>query len=252
MKSAGFFARYLVAAAAAATAACTTPVGTPLESSASATAPSVSAGDTWTYHVRDGFTGLPRGAQQHRVAEVSGERVTVTVSQEGSAQYETWIYDREWNWLRRPATNLQIFTYSPPYRALSFPLAPGKKWRARLTATDPSDARRFPVWIDGTVVGWEKVKVPAGEFEALKVKRVVFFEYWEYANRGRSEIIEVDWYVPAVKQIVRREASSQYWSVLGGRGSPGFLRAGQMDQDGGPRFVQDDWLIAELVSYKVQ
>jgi hypothetical protein len=96
--------------------------------------------------------------------------------------------------------------------------------------------------------------VPAGEFDALKVDRRVFFDYWEYAVRGRSVIHEVEWYVPTIKQSVRREASSRYLSISGAWRDPGFMRVrgGGRDNDGGPRYVLDDWLIYELASYSVR
>lgn len=248
-----FRIRHLFAAgAAAACAACVSPVGTPLPSSASAPAPAVSPGDRWTYRVRDGFTGIGRGDQSYRVTDANVDRISVAVSGGGRLD-ETYVYNREWNWLKHPATNLQSFDYSPAYPATAFPLAPGKRWKARVTATDPADGRRFPVTIDGVALGWERVKVPAGEFEALKIRRVVFFGYWEQTVRDRSEIIEYEWYAPAVKQSVRREAESRYLSYLAGGVRDGFLRVEGGDRDGGgPRFVQDDWLIYELVSYSVR
>jgi hypothetical protein len=233
---------FAVATAAVLAACAVAPVGIPLQSNASAVAPTVSVGDTWTYRVRDGYTGLPRPTQRQHVIEVSGDRIRIAVSQEGAAQDEVWIYDRGWNWLTHPATNLQAFNYSPPYPALPFPLAPGKTWHARLTATDPADGRRFPVVMDGTVLGWERLKVPAGEFDTVKVQRIVYIEYWVATVRGRSEIIEYEWYAPAAKQSVRREASSRYLSYL----------YADKDGNGGPRFVLDDWLIAELESYSVR
>lgn len=243
----------LLAALSAAVAACAPiPVGTPLQSSASAAMPALAIGDSWTYRVRDGYTGLDRGTQRHRVVEVTGDRIGTAVTREGGGE-ESWIYDGGWNWLKHPAHGLQSFDYTSPYRAFDFPLAPGKTWRARLTATDPASGRRFPVWIDGVVLGWERIKVPAGEFDALRVKRVVFFDYLEFTVRGRSEILEYEWYAPAVKQAVRREASAMYLSFLyGGRDSPGFLRAALMDDGGGHGFVPDDWLISELVNYSVR
>jgi len=229
----------LFAALSAAVAACAPiPVGTPLQSSASAAMPALSIGDSWTYRVRDGYTGLARPDQRLRVTGADPDRVRVAASRSGGPD-ETQIFDREWNWLSRPATNLPFFEYSPAYRALSFPLAVGKTWRAKATATDPRDGRRFAVWIQGTVQGWEKVKVPAGEFEALKIRRMVFIDYWEYTLRGRSEIVEYEWYAPAVKQAVRREDRSQHLSYL-------------YSDDMGPTWVRDDWLIAELVSYSVR
>lgn len=227
----------------------TPPPGMP----ATVPAPEVKVGDTWTYRVQDGFSGLPRGEQRHEVIAVGPGQIRVAGAVERGDGNQ--IYDREWSWLRRPATNLQTFEYSPAYRAFDFPLAPGKRWRSRVTATDPADGRRFPVWIDGAVLGWERVKVPAGEFDALKIERYVYIEYWEYAVRGRSIIYESEWYAPAVKQSVRREARSEYLTYLaGGTGQSGFVRlGGDGGRDGGgPRYVQDDWLVYELVSYSVR
>lgn len=234
--------RYLVVAAvAAACAACAPiPAGTPLQSSATAATPALAVGDNWTYRVHDGYTGLARANQRLRVTEVSADRIRVAATHDGGGPDETQIFDGQWNWLSRPATNLQSFDYSPAYRALSFPLAVGKTWRARATATDPIDGRRFPVWIEGKVEGWERVRVPAGEFEALKIRRMVFIDYWEHVMRGRSEIVEHEWYAPAVKQAVRREGRSQHLSYL------------YSDDDGGPIWLRDDWLIAELENYSVR
>jgi hypothetical protein len=241
------------------------PAGMPV----SVAAPEVRAGDTWTYRVTDGYTGIVRGEQRETVTAVSGGRITVSAPLERSDGVQ--IYDTEWNWLRRPATNLQTFEYRPAYRAFDFPLHAGKQWRERLTATDPADGRRFPVWIDGVVLGWERIRTPAGEFDTLKIERRVYFEYWEYALRGRSQIHEVEWYAPQVRQSVRREMKSRYWRLIAGDldGKPAFItvkaggggrsrergmlhaRDGGRD-DGGPRYVEDDWLIYELSSYSLR
>ncbi len=214
-------------------------------------APQVAIGDAWTYRVHDGFTRIPRGDQRHQVTTVGADRIEVTGPVERSDGIQ--LYDREWNWLKRPATNLQTFEYSPAYPAFAFPLAPGKRWHSRVTATDPADGRRFPVWINGAVLGWERVKVPAGEFDALKIERIVYMEYYEYAVRGRSVIREYEWYAPAVKQSVRRETSSRYLSYLaGGASDSGFVRVRSGRDDSGPRYVQDDWLVYELASHSVR
>lgn len=232
--------RYLVAIlAATASAACAPiPAGSPSQSSAPAPAtPSLAVGDSWTYRVRNAYTGFDLPSERLRIAE-AGERVRVTVSRAGRKD-ETQVYDSQWNWLVRPATNLPSFDYEPAYRALSFPLAVGKSWRARSTATDPVDGRRFPVWIAATVEGWEKVKVPAGEFNAVKIRRSVYIDYWEHSVRGRSEIVEYEWYAPATKQAVRRESHSKHLSYL-------------YSDDFGPRWIRDDWLVAELESYSIR
>jgi hypothetical protein len=245
--------RYLVPALlSAALAACAqAPAGTPLESNASAAVPASAVGDNWTYRVTDGFTKLVRGTQRHGVVEVAGDRIVTTVTREDGKE-ETWVYDRGLNWLKHPVHGLQSFDYAAPYQAFNFPLAPGKTWRTRVTATDPADGRRFPVWISGVVLGWERVKVPAGEFDALKVKRTVFFDYLEYRIRGRSEIVEFEWYAPAVKQAVRREAYAMYFSWLYGGGTTGGLMRAQFSDGGKGAWLHDHYLISELTAYTVR
>ena len=240
---------YLTAVLLLSACAAPLPQTPPSGVSAQVPAPQIRVGDEWTYTVRDGFTGLPRPTERHRVAEARGDQLIVAVTRDGIAE-EFQIYDARWNWIKRPATNMQVFEYQPAYQALAFPLAAGANWHATSTATDPATGKRFPVRIDGTVLGWERVRVPAGEFDALKVRRVVFLMYHDPSVRERSEIIEIEWYAPAVRQAVRRDTNSRYMSYLHGEAGPGFVRV-RGDRGGGsvPRLVQDDWLIYELSSH---
>ena len=207
--------------------------------------PQLRVGDTWRYAVRDAFTNLPRGEVDYRVTRVEGDTATVEVR--SGDLLSTELYTRSGNWLRRPATNMQEFSYSPAYEALAFPLAPGKKWKARSVATDPADGRKFPVTINGAVLGWERIRVPAGEFDALKVRRYVFLDYWRSKVRGQSIIREDEWYAPSLGKIAKRETTSRY---LDGRfvlGNDGLVLARDRGDDG-PRYIQDDWLLYELVN----
>src|SRR5262245_14564147 len=43
------------------------PVGSPIDSTQSTTAPAIGVGETWTYRIHDGYTGLDRGTEQYRV-----------------------------------------------------------------------------------------------------------------------------------------------------------------------------------------
>jgi hypothetical protein len=160
----------------------------------------------------------------------------------------TELYTRSGNWVRRPATNMQEFSYSPPYEALAFPLAAGKTWKARSVATDPADGRGFPVTISANVVGWERIRVPAGEFDALKVHRYVFLDYHRSKVKGQCIIQEAEWYVPSLGKIARRETTSRYLDGRFVHADDGIVLARDRGDDG-PRYIQDDWLIYELVSY---
>src|SRR6185503_18107064 len=83
----------------------------PAGMSPSVAAPTIAAGDTWTYQVRDGFTGLPRPEQRHEVTRSGSGRIEVAGNVERGDGRQ--VYDVEWNWLRRPATDLQTFEYQP-------------------------------------------------------------------------------------------------------------------------------------------
>jgi hypothetical protein len=186
-----------------------------------------------------------------RVTAVGNGRINATVEEGGLEQ--TQVYDGNWNWIERPGTNLPyVFRYDPAYQALAFPLVPGKEWHERLVATSLRDGRRFPVSIVGTVIGWERVRVPAGEFDAIHVKRIVYFDYFEQMVRGQSQAIEHEWYAPAAKQLVRRETTGMYLSYLYSRGGSPFVLTRESGDGGRPRYVPDDWLVSELATYKIR
>ena len=235
----------LFAGACAAPNSRTPPAGV----AANVAAPQIAAGDTWVYAVHDGFTKMPRESVEYRVTQVEGDRATVEVR--SGEQVSTELYTRSGNWLQRPATNMWVFSYSPAYEALAFPLEPGKTWKGRSIATDPADGRSFPVRIEGKVLGWEHIREPAGEFDALKIYRRVFLDYFRQGVRGQSIIDETEWYVPALRQVARRETRSRYLSWIYGRREGPIVYVGR-DDGGGPRYIEDDWLVYDLLKYSVR
>src|SRR5262245_13421345 len=120
------FALWLAGCAATTSLSQDPPAGV----AAAVSAPSIAAGDSWTYRVRDGFTGLARGDQRHEVTRVGGDRIEVAGAVDLGDGMQ--VYDREWNWVRRPATDLQTFEYTPAYQAFAFPLTIGKTWRSEV------------------------------------------------------------------------------------------------------------------------
>lgn len=245
--------RLLVCALLLLTTSCATqlPQTPPSGIAATVPAPEFRVGNDWRYAIHDGFTRLPRGTVEYRVSAVQGDTVTVEVHSNGRESTE--LYARDGNWLRRPAPNLHTFSYSPAYPAYAFPLAPGKSWNARVMATDPATGQRFPVTIQAKVLGWERIRVPAGEFDTLKVQRHVFVDYFQANVRGPSLAREIEWYAPALKQAAKRETSGTYFTYLAQTRDTGLLRVGDgHDDGGGPRYVDDDWTIHELVSHSVR
>jgi hypothetical protein len=210
------------------------PAIAPANAPATIAAPEVRVGDYWEYRVRDGYTGLPRGVHRYEVKGLDAQGITLAFSQDGVAG-ATQRLTRDWNGLEQPLTNMGNFRYDPPYPAYAFPLQPGKRWTTWIRAIDPTSGRSNRLRVEGRVLGWERVKVAAGEFDALKIRRVAYADSPEYF-RTPEEIVETDWYAPAVRQVVRREGQSSYLDSSRG-------------EDDSPLLVRNDWLISELTSY---
>lgn len=194
------------------------------------------SGAYWDYTVRDAYTGIDRGVYRLTVSAVHPDRIVVDVTRDG-ARVDTHVYAPGWTGLEHPLRNLQRFRFDPPYPAYAFPLYPGRAWRSVVSSTDPVTGRRYRAHVHAEVGGWRRIRVPAGEFDALAVRRYVFAGNAEYFN-SQEEIVETDWYAPAIGQVIVSEGSSHHIDTSrsgGGRGRP--LR------------VRGDWLIAELVGY---
>jgi hypothetical protein len=235
--------RFLIWLLALALAGCAAaPLEAPRDAPPRVPPPQVKAGDFWEYSVRDGYTGFDRGLVRYEVTRVEPGRVVVDVVHDG-VTIDTHVYAPGWQGIEHPLPNLQRFRYEPAFPALVYPLEPGQRWRAVVTSTDPQTGRTYRTHVHGRVLGWERVKVPAGEFDALRVQRQVFAGNAEYF-RTQEEIIETEWYAPAIGRSVMSQASSQHFDTSkGGNGNGG----GEY-----PLRIRGDWLIAELVRHSAR
>jgi len=211
----------------------TPPAGMPAQ--VAATPVTVAVGDVWRYTANDGYTGLPQPDFTYRVTAVQNNAITVEAQHGNQAWAER--YARDWNWLEHPMTNLQNFRYEPPYPALPFPLYAGKTWHSYINATDPATGRVNRVRIDGKVLGWERVTVPAGQYDTLKIERYVYAGNAAFF-RGEERIREYDWYAPQAGFVVRHEGLSEY-----------------VDTSKSCRFadcmlIKNDWTVMQLASHR--
>lgn len=229
----GLFALTLLGCAAP-----TLPPKGPVPSSVAA--PQVKVGDFWEYAVRDAYTQLPFGTYRYEVTRVDGQGVAVDVKRNG-ALIDTFFYAPDWNPREMPLRNVQRLRFQTPFPAYPYPLEPGKTWHTVVKAFDPANGKTYNVHVQGKVMGWERVNVPAGEFDALRVRRYIFAGNAEWFQ-SQEEIIEHDWYVPSVGRSVREEGKSQHVDHSRSEGGAG-------DGGGMPMIVRGDWLIADLVRF---
>jgi hypothetical protein len=106
-----------------------------------------------------------------------------------------------------------------------------------MTVVDVADQKAYDLArVDGRVLDWQRVTVPAGSFDAVRVERFAFSGVNTY-RRTQEVIRERDWYAPAVNNIVVGSYRSEYRDLT---------LAGEDDTG----WVNNDWTLVELLEYR--
>ena len=171
------------------------------------------AGDTYVYRLINGYNHETIGHINHEFTAATtaqGSVISVTVDKPSLGLSHTEIQTRDGQWLRHHLDSHGLATeyeFAPALPALLSPLAPGKSWSVRVNAKILGSNRNRSVRIDGEMLGNERIRVPAGEFDTVKIRRTI---YAGDAGDFRSEtrIVEIDWYAPALGRSVRSETRS--------------------------------------------
>ncbi len=170
-------------------------------------------GDQWAYEVSSGYSRTSKGVLRQRVVEASGNNVVIESS--GFQEGRTTITP-DLQWLTHPLGDDSVNAFSPAYPALVFPLAAGQRWNVKVDgrviqpqALGGAATGTNRVTIQGAVLGWERIKVPAGEFDTLHIRRVTFGGNFDDRSFGQSEITEDVWYAPSIGRVVRSTSSWQ-------------------------------------------
>ena len=160
--------------------------------------PEVKAGDQWRFVV---YYTVPSAVPNRTwvVTSVTPARIV------GTENGEPLMLTPELNVLESPRDKL-----SNP-KALSFPLEVGKKWRYESDWLFKPKGSKGTFTAEVAVIAYEKVKVPAGEFDAFKLVA-------KSAMRGISGInstidaenSQMYWYAPAANAIVKSEHRNPY------------------------------------------
>jgi len=148
-------------------------------------AESLKAGDKWVYKRASG------GEYEVSVTEVvADEFVTEVSSLPGVKLYR----DRNWTVTRIEG---KLERGDPRnfigWKWLDFPMEPGKKFSYR------TDSSFGPVEVDVVVGKWEKVTVPAGTFDALRIEGC-----WRNRDKSWAPCGQASWYSPQVGAFIKR------------------------------------------------
>jgi hypothetical protein len=222
----------LIAALIAATAIAAAAVQSPA-------APPPAEGDIYVYRVINAYNNEIRGQLSYRVDKTEAGRITMSVSADrpGMQTPTPEILTSDGKWLRHSIVNhdqLVDYAFSPAYPSYEFPLDTGKEWSTRVNAVNATTGVSHSVRIDATVVGTERIRVPAGEFDTIKIRRSVYAgDSASYLRLTETNIAETEWFAPALGRTVRIARNSGY-----------------LDLSRGPRSraMRGEWEIHELVS----
>lgn len=189
-------------------------------------------GERWTYRVVNGYNNLEVGRTNYEVVSAAPDRFEVRVTEEKSGTSQTRGMVRGWNpesglypvglamgglWSGVPPGG--PVRYAPPLPDFRFPLAPGKSWSETVTLADPAYGTQTTVTVKGRIQGMERIKVPAGEFDTIKVTRDLYYNDSAWWRSGVWQST-TDWFAPAINRVVRHREHSQYTDLTRG-GSTG-------------------------------
>ena len=170
-------------------------------------APSNKVGDSWTFDRTDGLKNVKEYSSAVVVTAVSDSEIRTSATRSDNGNVATTIRNKELNRLSTE-TAIGKNVADPYYPSFAFPLEIGKTWEKEVTSTRSNE----PDWkvvtsLKGRVVGWEKVTVPAGSFNALKIEVLGSYNGWKgsdsRAGKWSGQSIDTAWYVPEVKNIVK-------------------------------------------------
>lgn len=174
-----------------------------------AAAPAPQPGQRWRYAEIDLYRNAQRDELDlHCTVSVPGEiRIAGTRANGQRREDEVWrdaahiVEDPSWGML-------QIF--AQPVPVLPVPLRVGMRQHMRTfwhTREDPD----FPLWWDDSLSapGWQRIRVPAGEFLALRIERLIRFRHADIWRLG-CERADTCWYVPELRRWAAREWTGEW------------------------------------------
>ena len=161
--------------------------------------PTVTVGDRWSWQHTNGLSNEKDYTVIETVVEVNPAEIRTQAKIKGKSGNGVATYTTEWN-----PVDVATAKYDPFLKLIEFPLQVGKKWKASADKMLFSNGKHGSFHLNGEVVALEKITVPAGTFDAYKIKVVLEgVGTDEDANIGNT--IETRWYAPAANQFVRTE-----------------------------------------------
>lgn len=180
------------------------PQNAPHAAPRQAVAPALRVGDRWVTDVVDHQDARLNYRSERIVQSIDGGTVVTSVRTLKSNYTRTVEYDGQWRLLAARLPNGATTTFAPALPYLQFPMSPGQRWQARVVETKADGTQRVHE-VRAIAEGWDRVTVPAGQFDAL---RIVLNDDASEGGVLVSQGQDVSWYVPEVRRSVKSEETS--------------------------------------------
>jgi len=166
-------------------------------------APTIQVGDSWVYDNIDGWKNSKESTSTVIVTSVSEKTFQTESKNDKNGEITKTIRNMDLNFIEKEtAVGKRI---ADPYNpSFSFPLEIGKKWEQKVTFSRTFEKDRKSVAnLKGEVIGWEKITVSAGTFNALRVEVKGYYNASNGSGSWAGSINEIYWYVPEIKNSVK-------------------------------------------------
>ena len=176
-------------------------------------APNIRVGDQYTYETIDLIEPkLSNVALREVIGFEQGEFLLKFVNQK-SGYTRLNRFTPTWSFAGAKVGPNESTSFSPPLQYFRFPLRSGESWTAQSLETNSKTGVERNHTLTGRVEGVERISVPAGTFDAIKVVLET------RTSDGTKDITgtDVSWYVASVKRPVKSELQS-FESDTGKRG----------------------------------
>jgi hypothetical protein len=174
--------------------------------------PGVKVGDAWMYNKLDGRNGRLEYVSVNTVRKIGTDGISMESTSPDGRHTANIRRTSDFN-LVRIETQGSTQTSLPYYPNFAFPLQIGKTWQRDVEfANTSTPSKMVHAKLEGRVVGWESVTVPAGNFLALKIEVKGWYRGEDIGESWTGRIEDALWYAPEVRNAVRYE----YQDTVGG------------------------------------
>jgi hypothetical protein len=170
-----------------------------------------SVGDSWRYQYRSDWRTVPPQTIDYTVTEVSPAAIRDRMTVAGLPGEDLRTFTAKIEEVNRALPGFAASEFSPYLQAFTA-LAPGTRLAAPAMPRDSMFGLPWSIWVK--VAGPERVTVPAGTFDAIRVD-LTGSRPPAYLNTVAEPayLYQTVWFAPGPKRVVRQHRILQAWAL---------------------------------------